>query len=218
MRAIVLDLDDTLYLERDFAVSGYLAVADRFADRLGDRELAVAAMRYELDHGDRRRVFDGAVRRLALPPDPELIREMIEAYGSHPPKIALLPDAERALARWRGRVKLGLVSDGPAARQRAKIAALGISGVFDAIVLTDELGPGLQKPHTAAFVAIQSALNALPEECTYVADNPSKDFVAPNRLGWASVRVLRPGGMYADVRPAPGGEPARTVASLDELD
>lgn len=217
MRAIVLDLDDTLYLERDYAISGYRAVAERFADRLGDREQAVAAMRHELDHGDRRKVFDGALRRLGLPHDPELLRGMIEVYGAHAPTISLLPDAQSALARWRGRVKLGLISDGPAARQRAKLAALGISDAFDWIVLTDELGPGRAKPHTAAFVAMESALGASSDQCMYVADNPSKDFVAPNRLGWASVRVLRPGGIYADAPPAPHGEPTRTVATLDEL-
>ncbi len=217
MRAIVLDLDDTLYLERDYAISGYRAVAERFADRLGDRERAVAAMLHELDHGDRRKVFDGALRRLGLPPDPKLIRGMIAVYGAHAPTISLLPDAQRALARWRGRVRLGLISDGAAARQRAKLAALGISDVFDRIVLTDELGPGQEKPHAAAFVSIQSALGASSGECTYVADNPSKDFIAPNRLGWMSVRVRRPSGIYADAPPAPHGEPTRTIATLDEL-
>ena len=38
IRAVVFDLDDTLYPEREYAFSGFAAVATAFQDRLGDPE------------------------------------------------------------------------------------------------------------------------------------------------------------------------------------
>jgi putative hydrolase of the HAD superfamily len=33
----------------------------------------------------------------------------------------------------------------------------------------------------------------------YIADNPSKDFFAPRKLGWRTVRIRREGGLYAGI-------------------
>jgi putative hydrolase of the HAD superfamily len=32
--------------------------------------------------------------------------------------------------------------------------------------------------------------NKCPENYIYIADNPNKDFVTPNKLGWSSICVL----------------------------
>jgi hypothetical protein len=49
-----------------------------------------------------------------------------------------------------------------------------------------------------------------------VADNPAKDFVAPHRLGWRTVRVRRPDSLHADV--PSGADVDAEIASLDDLD
>jgi putative hydrolase of the HAD superfamily len=41
------------------------------------------------------------------------------------------------------------------------------------------------------------------DRCVYAADNPAKDFVAPHRLGWQTIRVRRQGGLHCGV---PGGD------------
>jgi putative hydrolase of the HAD superfamily len=51
----------------------------------------------------------------------------------------------------------------------------------------------------------------------YLADNPAKDFVAPNALGWITVQVVRDGGIHDVRRIVPGGEPQHRVRSLTEL-
>ena len=53
--------------------------------------------------------------------------------------------------------------------------------------------------------------------CAYVADNPEKDFVAPNALGWRTIQYLRPGQIHAHKPPAPGGEPQSRVRSPGDL-
>jgi len=216
MPAIIFDLDDTLYLERDFARSGFESVAAAFADRLGPPGRAVDAMLRRLDSPDRRRVFNAALADLAVPDDPALIHAMINHYRNHTPRIRLCDDAERVLQRLQKAARLGLITDGPRVTQSNKISALGLHDRFASIVLTDDLGPGLAKPHPRAFEVIAASLGVATEQCTYIADNPAKDFIAPNALGWTTIQIRRAGGLYAGERPPPGGAPQRVIASLDE--
>jgi putative hydrolase of the HAD superfamily len=217
-RAIIFDLDDTLYLERDYALSGYRAVAAAFRTELGgDMDRAVAAMQESLERGDRRRVFDEALDRLGRPRDPLLVRRMIETYRGHSPRIQLCDDARRALARLSPVARLGLISDGPCHQQSLKIAALDLARLIESIILTDDYGPGFAKPHPRAFEEMAARLGLSHDRCTYVADNPTKDFIAPNALGWTSIRIRRPLGIYSDAPVAAGGAPQRTLTTLDEL-
>ncbi|GIK15741.1 MAG: haloacid dehalogenase [Planctomycetota bacterium] len=218
LQAIVFDLDDTLYPEREFARSGFRAVSQAFVGVLGDAAAACARMNALFDSPHRNRVFNELLRERGVADSASLVATMIECYRSHVPSIALYPDADRALARLKERFALGLVSDGPRSAQRGKIAALGLRDRLDAIVLTGELGDGFGKPHPRAFEEIARRLGVEPRRCAYVADNPAKDFVAPNRLGWRSIRVLRPDGVYANAVAPPGGESSVTIVTLDDLD
>jgi len=218
IKAAIFDLDDTLYLERDYAFSGFRAVAEALSDLLGDPDKNTKAMRALFDSPHRHRVFNRFLEQSGHESDDKLVRMMIDTFRNHTPTIQLLPDAGGAIARLTQRYKLGLITDGPAVMQRAKINALGLTGRIDEIVVTDELGPGAGKPNPLAFEMIAGALNIHHSECVYVADNPAKDFVAPNALAWLTVQILRPLGVYKDVQPAGGGEPAQTIHLLDELD
>ena len=124
---------------------------------------------------------------------------MVDVYRSHRPDISLLPDARACLDELRGRVDLAIVTDGPFQSQRAKAAALGLGEWVDSIVFTEELGPGLAKPHPASFQMIEKETGCSGPECVYVADNPAKDFSGPRSLGWSTVRVRRQRGLHSDV-------------------
>ena len=239
IRAIVFDLDDTLYAEREYAFSGFAAVAREYADLLGDPHRSAADMRRLFDTPDRARVFNTLLDERHIPADSAVIAGMIETYRAHRPVIRLFPDADAALSRLRGQYKLGLITDGPPAQQWAKIDALQLRPRLDEIIVTSELDNvalvvaaadadihhstfalrhSLSKPHPLAFDSMSERLGVAPRECVYVADNPQKDFVAPNRLGWLAIRLKRPGGVYEDAPCAKGGEPHAVVSFLDELD
>ncbi|MHC4063526.1 MAG: HAD family hydrolase [Planctomycetota bacterium] len=219
-QAIIFDLDDTLYPEREFAFSGYQAVAGAFAGRLGESASnLVTRMRELFDTPDRRRVFDVILAEASMTEADAiaLLAEMIATYRGHHPTISLHADADAALLRLRGRYRLGLISDGPLQMQRNKIAALGLQGRFGEVILTDRWGREFWKPHQRAFQEISRRLAVPADHCLYVADNPTKDFVAANSLGWRSVFVKRPDGIYAD-RPAPeGGAAQAVIGTLDAL-
>jgi putative hydrolase of the HAD superfamily len=85
---------------------------------------------------------------------------------------------------------LGLVSDGLASVQRAKLRALAtLVGRLDVVVLTGELGPGHAKPSPVPFRVASTLLDVPPGDCTYVGNDPRKDFEGARRCGLRTIRV-----------------------------
>lgn len=199
---LVLDVDDTLYLERDYVRSGFDAVGEWVARTLGEEGVADEAW----DHfvaGRRGDVFDAVLRARRLDADDATVASMVERYRRHAPRIALLPDAADLVARLTGAVRFAVVTDGPVTSQRAKVEALGIERWADLVVLTGELGEGYGKPHPKAFELVEAHVGTRGADNVYVADNPHKDFGGPRSLGWRTVRVRRPGSLHAEAASGP---------------
>jgi len=232
----VFDLDDTLYAERDYAFSGFAAVAREFAEVCwSDPVRAEADMRRLFDTDHRPRVFDALLKERKIYNNTDLVARMVETYRSHKPTIRLYSDAEAALSRLRPDYKLGVITDGRAAAQWAKVDALNLRSRLDEIIVTSELdstgytrsgvkslaqtaSPAFAKPHPRAFELMAGRLGVAPRECVYVADNPAKDFVAPNALAWLTIRIHRRDGVYRDAVAAPDGQPRHQLDTLDTLD
>jgi putative hydrolase of the HAD superfamily len=214
---VVFDLDDTLYLERDFVRSGFAAVGAWLAKHHAVDDFQARA--WELFLGGRRGdVFDRALASAGLEPRPALIRRLVEVYRAHLPTIRLEPPAPGLLAALRGRCRLALLTDGYHDTQRRKIAALGLADWCDPVVCTDQWGRAHWKPSPRGFRHIQQAFEAAPARCIYVADNPAKDFRAPKALGWRTLRVRHPLGEHARADAAsPLDQADRTVSGLAEV-
>jgi putative hydrolase of the HAD superfamily len=210
---VILDLDDTLFLERDYVLSGLRAVGEHVASTYGRTGFGDVAVDL-FEAGVRGDTFNRALAALVLPGDDRTVRELIGVYRRHTPAITLTPDAGRLIPRLRGRY-VGVVTDGPLESQRAKAIAVGALRWSSAVIYTAQLGPGFGKPHPRAFAMHQAAAGRAGAACVYVADNPTKDFAGPKSLGWATVRIRRPASLHADV---PSGDLVDLeIASLDEL-
>lgn len=197
---VVFDLDDTLYLERDYVRSGFQAVGDWCEDKLklpGVQDLAQSLF----DQGKRTLIFNVVLEKLHAKRIDETVAMLIRVYREHTPKIAMPADAVECLAKLYGHVHLGLLTDGHSVSQRAKIAALGLQDVFDEIVVTGDWGPGFYKPNPRGFQHIEANLSS--SRFMYVADNPMKDFLAPRQLRWGAVRVNRPASLHHSCPCAP---------------
>ena len=229
IQAVVFDLDDTLYPEREYAWSGFRAVASAFVKDLDDPADTVADLQRLFDSEHRARVFDALLKERFEEVDRALLERMIQTYRQHPPVITPYADVDAALARLRGSYSLGLITDGRAEAQWAKIDALNLRPRFDSIIVTGDLKaetPGapetgtdcFSKPHSRAFEEMARQLGVSASSCAYVADNVSKDFVAPNALGWLAIRIARADGVYCDAVCAEKGEARHTIKSLDELE
>ena len=214
---IVFDLDDTLYLERDYVLSGLVSVGDWL---LREHELdgfAAAAWR-RFQSGCRGTIFDAALHDLGMMPTPRFIAELVDVYRHHVPLINLAADAAAWLAAHGGNAALALLTDGPCAAQSRKLAALGLdTGLFWPVVMADTWGTGYRKPHPRGFAHIQQAHGLPGRACAYVADNAAKDFITPSRLGWRTVQIRRPGGIHTAAPATPAHAADTVITSFAEL-
>lgn len=213
---LVFDLDDTLYLERDFARSGFGAAGDWIRLEAGIEGFDAICEKV-FSTGDRARVFDRALNEVGLSHRADLLQRLIEIYRRHEASITLAPDARRYLEEARDTPR-AIITDGPAATQKAKIKALGLENFVDLIICTDDWGRDMWKPHARAFETVETWSGADPRHIVYVADNPLKDFVTPRRRGWTTVRMARQERVHRTVAPEPNYEAHATIVSFDELD
>jgi putative hydrolase of the HAD superfamily len=213
------DLDDTLYPEREFVHSGFTAVA-RHLDDLGviEAESFLQAATSLFVAGARGNIFNLALERLSVDFPAARIGELVRVYREHQPQIRPFADSRELLQLLKARgVVLALISDGPWPTQQNKLRALGLEACFDHLVFTAAHGEDWGKPSPRAFLEVMGGSGVPAAACVYVADNPGKDFVGPNRLGWHTIRVREPIGLYGDASPPPGGEPRATVNSFAAL-
>ena len=82
--------------------------------------------------------------------------------------LRLYPDATDALAALRGRVALGLITNGASDTQRAALEALGIEDQFSAVMISSEVG--MVKPDPGIFRAAMVEVGADASESWHVGD------------------------------------------------
>lgn len=193
---IVFDIDDTLYLERDYVRSGFESVSSYIWEKYGNPGFFDVAWRL-FEQGNRGRIFNVALQELKIDERNVEVEELIKTYRTHEPQIKLLPDALEFLGRIRDDADIAFVTDGPPESQNAKAKRLGLFEYSDEIIVTAERGPEWHKPSQTSFKYLEEVFSASSENCSYYADNPQKDFYGPNALGWGSIRVRRPGGIYS---------------------
>jgi putative hydrolase of the HAD superfamily len=216
---VAFDLDDTLYPEREFVHSGFTAVAQHLAD-LGviDAESFFNTATSLFIAGARGNIFDLALERLAVAFPAALVGELVRVYREHQPQIRPFADSPKLLKLLKARgVVLALISDGPWPTQQNKLRALGLEAYFDHLVFTGAHGADWSKPSPRAFLEVMRGSGVPAAACVYVADNPGKDFVGPNRLGWHTIRVREQIGLYGNASPPLGGEPKATVNTFAAL-
>jgi len=213
---LIFDLDDTLFPERDFVVSGFRA-ADVWLQQERSRSGFFGEALRLFEAGVRGHIFDEALQKIGADPDPVLIQRLVLVYRAHKPRLALYPDARRAIDHFRGHKKLGLITDGYAVPQRNKVEALGIGDAFDIVVYSDELGRNHWKPSPAPYQKVMETLGCDGTDCVYVGDNPVKDFITARNLDWMTVRVRRNDGQHSQVETGKDFDAEWTVESLGEL-
>lgn len=216
IEALIFDLDDTLFPEYQFVISGFRQVGEWIAKtRAVSGFFEIAKQLF--DAGNRGKIFDAALDQLGLAHDKEIIDQMVSVYRGHKPDLTLYEDAVWALNYFKETKKLGLITDGYFLTQKNKVEALGIEGVFDSIIYSDELGRGHWKPSEVPYRKMMEFLGCKGDSCVYVADNPVKDFVGPRLLGWKTIQVYRENGQYGKNSVSAQYLPDTIVHSLIEL-
>lgn len=197
LKAVIFDLDDTLYEERQFSRSGFAVVAEHLEQRgIGPRERTAELLDHFHHAEGRQQVFQKLATRLGFPEG--WVPEIVKLFRSHRPVIEMAADAHELLTRLRAtyRLRLGCVTDGWLAVQQRKIEALGVEPLLDALVIADEWGRDFWKPHPKPFHTCCARLGVEPSEALFVGDNPERDMVGAHRAGLTSIRIRRPGGYF----------------------
>ena len=119
----------------------------------------------------------------------------------------LFPDAIETLDAL-GCCRLGVISNGSSARQRQKLASVGILDRFAVVVISEDIG--VAKPHPGIFEAACEAVGASPSACVHVGDRLELDALGARDGGLTGVWLDRRGT---------GGAPASvpTIPRLSEL-
>lgn len=191
LKAIVFDLDDTLYGEKQYVRSGYRAIAQSLPQVEGMAEKLWRAFE------EKKPAIDAVLTAEGLATE-EIKEFCLSVYRWHQPDILFYEGVKDLLCQLRADgYKLGVITDGRPEGQRAKIKALGLDALVDHIIVTDELG-GVEyrKPNKTAFVQMQAQLGVPFGEMCYVGDNIKKDFIAPEMLGMRSIWFQNRDGLY----------------------
>lgn len=147
--------------------------------------------------------------------------ELGEAYGAYrDARLELFPESEQVLQTLKGKVNLGLITNGPADVQRQELETLGIEHYFDMIVIEGEMGYG--KPSPDVFNHVRETLGATKDQILMVGNSYAHDIRPPIELGWKTAWIRRPtdippSATQVEQLPAGAPEPTMTIHDLREI-
>lgn len=196
LQAIIFDLDDTLYSEKDYVLSGYHQISRLFP---GHEQEIFDQLRTAFE--EKKNAIDVMLQAQDMYSD-EMKKKCLRIYRYQQPDIRLYDGVAELLAELRREgFKLGLLTDGRVEGQWAKIDVLGLRDLFDEIIVTDEqAGHGdvmkFRKPNSICFEIMQRRLGIPFEKMAYVGDNLKKDFQAPQALGMKCIYFRNEDGLY----------------------
>ncbi len=193
-KAIILDLDDTLYdyaslndeaIERSatMAHDKCMVPKESFMDAfLWAREETKKVLNETGSCHNRMLYFQKALEHLGLPPVISAI-DLYECYWGYMLEHMQLSYGAMEFLQYckYHSARIGICSDLTAHIQHRKIRRLGIAHLIDAIVTSEEAG--VEKPHSRMFTLILSKLGVAASEALYIGDSYKKDVVGAEGAG-----------------------------------
>jgi putative hydrolase of the HAD superfamily len=233
-RAILFDLDDTILQAYGGQPEAWLSVTAEFASELAPllpHEITTAIVAFSRafwlsadrqwrmrPKEARRKVVAGAFAALARAgrptPSLELAQRLADRFSAYrEEQMCLFPDAHQVIDALRASgTRLGLVTNGAGALQRAKIVRFDLVRRFDYIQIEGEHGFG--KPEERAYRHAMDALGVDARETWMIGDNLEWEVAAPQRLGIFAIWFDSVGKGLPE---GTGVRPDRIIGRLSEL-
>jgi HAD superfamily hydrolase (TIGR01509 family) len=209
-RAILFDLDDTLYDLRSYRserLRRALKPVLTYYPHLDVEALAQAAI---AEHVYREQLPD-FLRRQGVEDDALILEAHSVFCHEWFDQLTLYDDALHTLQALRPSYKLGLVTNGPAQTQRPKIEQFGLVDYLDLLIVSEEVG--IAKPDPAIFMLALERIGATPAESLFVGDSAEYDLRGAQAAGmpfiWMNPR--------REELPCDVGLPLATIQRLAEL-
>lgn len=220
-RAVVLDLDDTVFDHSGSAAAGFrgwfaeLGLPAPEIDSHLERWRALEAVAFEeyragrCTFQDQRRVRVRAFVPGAAGWDDARADAAFEGYlARYREAWSAFDDAVPALVALRAAgLRVAVLTNGDHAQQADKLARIGIEHLLDTLFASSELPAA--KPDPACFDSVAGALGLAPGECLMVGDDIAKDIDGALAAGW--------GAIWLDRSATPGGGRHASISSLAEL-
>ena len=207
MKAVVFDLDNTLFDHTGCAVAGLRSWVTELGITPTDELIAEwfvieedqfnRFLAGELTHQGQRR---GRLREF-LPvlglPVPVADAELDEVFTGYLTQYTnnwiAYPDARPALevARSNG-WRVGVLTNGSTRQQNAKVAAIGLADLIDVVCTSEALG--VSKPDPLAYQRVCEALGVEPGETLMIGDNLELDVIAARAAGLSAHHLDRAAG------------------------
>jgi putative hydrolase of the HAD superfamily len=184
LRGVLVDLDETLY-SREAAFWDWIT-----------SEAQAAGAATELDRGriaalDQRGRGDKAALLAYLAAVFGWREAEAERFRRFRLGIAAVcrsqPGVRESLARIGAEYRLGIVTNGSGVAQRAKLAALGLEGLFAPLIISEEVG--FRKPDARIFELAIADWGAPAEAVIFVGDDPVADIAGAAAVGMRTLRV-----------------------------
>jgi len=211
---LIFDLDDTLYSEKQYAISGFKAVANYvFSNYKVPVSETIDILLNSLEKGNRANAFQRLIASNNLPKGS--VTKLVAVYRKHKPDIHLDIDAEKVLNRYADIHKY-VVTDGNRIVQRNKISALKLDKVLERSLITHSFGLSASKPSIYCFQKIKDIERVEWKDMVYIGDDPKKDFVNLKPLGVTTIRVLK--GWHAGVNVPEEFEAEFRISTLEGLE
>jgi len=200
IRAILLDLDDTLLDDTHAMNNAVLALAARHAVPACANAAEVQQRWAELTQvhwrayrlgtlslqGQRRERVRGLLQR-PLPDDEAdaMFAVYLEAYRAH---WRVLPGVPEFLHGTR-HLPRAVVSNGERGQAHRKLEALGLHPHFAAVLTPEDAGA--PKPDPRMFLQAAAQLGVMPGQCLMIGDDAEADIAPALALGMATFQVAR---------------------------
>ncbi|HEY3668669.1 MAG TPA: HAD family hydrolase [Polyangiaceae bacterium] len=180
--AVLLDLDETLYSRED-AFWRWIATEGRTTGRSADS--AKIATLDQRGRGDKRALLD--YLDAAFGWQHEETRRSERFRLGIAAACQMTPGARDSLIRIGKRYRLGLVTNGSGETQRAKLTALELTGLFEPLLISGEVG--FKKPDPRIFELALAAWEVAPESVLFVGDDPVSDIAGAKAVGMQTLQV-----------------------------
>lgn len=176
---IVFDLDDTLYSEYEYKLSGIRAVALEIGRLYPQFDAETLLRSIDPAQND---WLDTLCTKCSFNDSEK--QAWLWVYRLHRPILTPYWPYEKLAAFTKAFSACALVTDGRSITQRLKLQALGIAPVFDEILISEAYRS--EKPCDKRFISLE---NQYPESkrFIYIGDNIKKDFITPKKMGWLTI-------------------------------
>jgi putative hydrolase of the HAD superfamily len=189
-KAVLFDLDGTLYDSEQYYLGAFREIASYIADTYNLSEIKIyqrLATIWRSKTSMYPYLFSDFLKEFRLNMNVQSIIAMFNSYkGKLHPYRSVVPIIKNLKNMH---YMIGIITDGDHRRQKRKIENLGLTSMIDASIFTKDFNTNKlkKKPFNVAL----RLLSCKPEHAWYIGDNPILDFKGAKEIGIKTVRLKK---------------------------